>query len=211
MRCSLTWMTVMTLGISVGLPLRIKLFHIYHSVKAHRTTCLEVCCFPDSETGETPWVEVRGWHFRTREVRAAELWKLPPQAFLRVQMGGLTFILGSCFQLDMKLGRYVLWAWDGGGSQCPGSFPDCHFLRLSPFTVSQQSSLWMLEASESLSLLLVTACLVFIIPLGRQRAVFGILIQWFDSGFLSGLAIVSKRLWPLVSSRSVSGLIIPIS
>lgn len=168
-------MTVMTLGISVGLPLRIKLFHIYHSVKTHRTTCLGVAVFQTVKLGKHHESESGDDTSEQGEVRAAELWKLPPQAFLRVQMGGLTFISGSCFQLDMKLGRYVLRkAWDGGGSQCPGSFPDCHFLRLSPFTVSQQSSLWMLEASESLSLLLVTACLVFIIPLGRQRAVFGI-------------------------------------
>lgn len=169
-------MTMMTLGISVGLPLKIMLFHIYHSVKTHRATCLGVAVFQTVKLGKHHESESGDDTSEQGEVSTAELWKLPAQAFLRVQMGGLAFISESCFQLDMKLGRYVVLrkAWDGGGSQCPGSFPDRHFLRLSPFTVSQQSSLWMLEASESLSLPLVTACLVSIIPLGRQRAVFGI-------------------------------------
>ena len=52
-----------------------------------------------------------------------------------------------------------------GISQCPGSFPDHRFLGLFLFTVSpQQSSLWMLEASEPLSLLLVTALPPFHYP-----------------------------------------------
>ena len=85
-------MTVRTLGISVGPPLRTKLFHIYHSVKTHRGMCLGVAVFQTVKLGKHHESESGDDTSEQGEVRTVEPWKLPPQAFLRVQVGGLTFI-----------------------------------------------------------------------------------------------------------------------
>lgn len=85
-------MTMRTLGISVGLPLRIKLFHIYHSVKTHRAMCLGVAVFQAVKLGTHHESESGDDTSEQGEVRTAERCKLPHQAFLRVQVGGLTFI-----------------------------------------------------------------------------------------------------------------------
>lgn len=150
------WMTMRTLGISVGLPLRIKLFHIYHSVKTHRAMCLcllWIAVFQAVKLGKHHESESGGDTSEQGEVRTVEPWKLPHQAFLRVQVGALTFISWSCFQLNMKLGRYVVLrkAWDGDLSvsrefprpPLPRPVP-LHGLSPTVFTLDARS-FWALE------------------------------------------------------------------
>lgn len=92
---------------------------MYHSVKTHRGMCLGVAVFQTVKLGKHHESESGDDTSEQGEVRTVEPWKLPPQAFLRVQVGGLTF------SLNMKLGRYVVLrkAWVAGGLSVSREFP----------------------------------------------------------------------------------------